>query len=348
MKAIAANLTSIFFLLVLFVVAGCDKNENENTGNVLFYTNAQAMLNCGPFDVEIYIDGSLEGIIEKPVTQESENVDCSLGNNEFVLIIEKPEGEYEFTAKLTCSENEEYRGEFTVKEDSCSVVFIDLVIDNSQSQTFDYNFIYMVLLEDDLTDTIIKQEYAIEDDRVLAEKFTNYNNPQYNHIHSFEYDENGRILKEMRGDLTFMSVEWDGNTARVYNRIEDCIGEFNFDNSMRLESYNRSGDIYLNYDEAGNIIAAASNAGTFVEYLDYDYSLVNPLSLINSITILRMDYMPHFENVFKTEKVYPYEGDDYSVPLSFYEYSWTINSDGLIETITDEKTMIYLQKFEYK
>ena len=348
MKTIVTNFTPLFLLLVLFVAAGCNKNENENAGNVLFYTNAQAMLDCGPFDVEIYIDGSLEGIIEKPVTQESENVDCSFGNNEFVLVIEKPEGDYEFTAKLTCSESAEYMGEFTVKEDSCSVVFIDLGIDNSQSQTFDYNFTYTVLLENDLTDTIIKQEYAIEDGRVLAEKFTNYDNPQYNHIHFFEYDENERIVKEMRGDVTYMSVEWDGNTARVYNKNDDFIGEFNFDSSMRLESYNRNGDIYLSYDETGNIIAASSNGGTFVEYLDYNYSIMNPLSLIKSVAILRMDYKPHFKNVFKTEKAYPYEGDDFSVPLNFYAYSWTLNSDSLIETMTDEKTMIYLQKFEYK
>ena len=126
MKTIATNFTSLFFLLVLFFAAGCDKDENENTGNVLFYTNAQAMLDCGPFDVEIYIDGSLEGIIEKPVTQANENVDCSSGNSEFVLVIEKPEGDYEFSAKLTCSENSEYLGEFSAKKDSCSVVFIDL------------------------------------------------------------------------------------------------------------------------------------------------------------------------------------------------------------------------------
>nr|WP_319509620.1 hypothetical protein [uncultured Draconibacterium sp.] len=119
---------TIFFLLLIICsfLLSCEKDSDKNTGNVLFYTNAQAMLDCGPFDVEIYIDGALEGIIEKPVTQASENVDCSFGNSEFVLVIEKPEGDYEFTAKLTCSENAEYLGEFSAKKDSCSVVYIDL------------------------------------------------------------------------------------------------------------------------------------------------------------------------------------------------------------------------------
>ena len=118
----------IFFLLLIICsfLLSCEKDSDKNTENVIFYTNAQAMLNCGPFDVEIYIDGSLEGIIEEPVTQASENIDCSFGNSEIFLVIEKPEGDYEYTAKLTCSDNAEYLGNFTVKKDSCSVVYIDL------------------------------------------------------------------------------------------------------------------------------------------------------------------------------------------------------------------------------
>lgn len=117
----------IFILLIIssFMIS-CQKDNDEGTSKVLFYTNAQAMLNCGSFDVEIYIDGSLEGIIKKPLTQEDENIDCNYGNSDFILILEKPEGNYSFTAKLTCSEALEYLGEFTVKNDSCSVVFIDL------------------------------------------------------------------------------------------------------------------------------------------------------------------------------------------------------------------------------
>jgi hypothetical protein len=33
--------------------------------------------------------------------------------------------------------------------------------------------------------------------------------------------------------------------------------------------------------------------------------------------------------------------------LSFYEYSWTLNTNGLIESMTDEKTLIYKSEFEY-
>ncbi len=116
----------IIILSLLLITLSCQKENNENFGKVLFYTNAQAMLNCGPFDVEIYINGSLEGIIENPVTQKDENIDCSYNNSKSILVIEKPEGNYEFTAKLTCSEDLEYLDKITIKKDSCSVVFIDL------------------------------------------------------------------------------------------------------------------------------------------------------------------------------------------------------------------------------
>jgi YD repeat-containing protein len=128
----------------------------------------------------------------------------------------------------------------------------------------------------------------------------------------------------------------------------DLIGEFQFNNSMQLISYKNDGQIrYLSYDSSGNVVSVATEDGIYVEYLDYDTSKANPLNLINSITILRIDYKPHFKNVFKTEKAYPYKGDDFSVPLSFYKYSWTINSKGLIESMIDEKTLIYKSKFEY-
>lgn len=224
----------------------------------------------------------------------------------------------------------------------------DNVINENENQNSDYNFIYILTHKSNPHDTIYKQEYLIVDGRVLTEKYTNYNNPEHNHISTFEYDDNGKILREIRKDKVFKQVVWNNNSAKVYNVIDKLIGEFNFNNQMMLMNYNRNGLRFLNYDLKGNIKAEATKAGTFVEYLDYDYSLINPLSRINSIAILRIDYKPHFKNVFKTQKEYPYEGDDYSVALSFYDYSWTLNFNGLIETVTNEKTMIYMEKFEYK
>jgi hypothetical protein len=220
--------------------------------------------------------------------------------------------------------------------------------EDSNQEDYNYNFIYTLLLENDLNDTIYKQEYSIVDGMVLAEKYTNYNNPQYNHLSSFKYDVNNRIIKEIRDNKVFIEVAWENNNAKVFNLMNEQIGEYHFDNSMKLISYDRNGSRYLNYDNHGNVVSVATNAGIYVEYLDYDNAKTYPLSRINSIAILRIDYKPHFKNVFKTEKIYPYVGDDFGVPLTFYEYFWTLNPDGLIETMTDDKTVIYLSKFEYK
>lgn len=117
-----------FILLSILILVGflisCDKENN--TGKVTFYTNAQAVLNCGPFDVEIYIDNSLEGIIKEPYLPLNETPECNSSNSETLLVIEKPEGDYEFTARLTCSETLKYIGDFKVKNDSCTLVYINL------------------------------------------------------------------------------------------------------------------------------------------------------------------------------------------------------------------------------
>lgn len=117
-----------FILLSILILVGflisCDKENN--TGKVTFYTNAQAVLNCGPFDVEIYIDNSLEGIIKESYLPLNETPECNSSNSETLLVIEKPEGDYEFTARLTCSETLKYIGDFKVKNDSCTLVYINL------------------------------------------------------------------------------------------------------------------------------------------------------------------------------------------------------------------------------
>ena len=46
--------------------------------------------------------------------------------------------------------------------------------------------------------------------------------------------------------------------------------------------------------------------------------------------------------------MYPFEGDDYTQPLTFYEYSYEFNSDNRVYQIEDEKTLIYTQQFEYE
>ncbi|MBN2519931.1 MAG: hypothetical protein JXB17_05465 [Bacteroidales bacterium] len=113
----------LLFLLVAFFLS-CEKEDDF--GTVTFYTNAQFALNCGPFDVEIYIDSSLVGILEEPFLPISETPECNVNSSKTILTINKPEGEYKFSARLTCSETLKYLSDFKVKKDSCSLVYIDL------------------------------------------------------------------------------------------------------------------------------------------------------------------------------------------------------------------------------
>lgn len=113
---------------ILILIVGCERNDidDKNTGTVTFYTNAQFALNCGPFDVEIYIDSILAGILEEPFLPVNKTPEGNISSGKTTLTIIKPEGEYEFTARLTCSETLKYLGDFTVKKDSCYLVYIDL------------------------------------------------------------------------------------------------------------------------------------------------------------------------------------------------------------------------------
>jgi hypothetical protein len=209
---------------------------------------------------------------------------------------------------------------------------------------------YTLRLKNNPADLIYNQEYTIENEKVLSVKYTNYNNPEFSYFSTFEYDENNRIVKEIREDEIYREIIWINNVAKVYDNQNQLISEFEFTNSLisnyKLYEMNGIRIRNLNYDSNDNVISIGDENGVIVEFLDYE-PILNPLSLISSIDILRIDYKPHFKNVFKTEKVYPFEGEDFSHSLRFYNYQWTLGQDQLIHTMEDEKTAIYTSVFEY-
>ncbi len=213
---------------------------------------------------------------------------------------------------------------------------------------------YSLKLKSDPNQIIYIQEYSFDEQgKVISENYTNISNPQYSHLSTFEYDENGRIIKEIREGEVFFNVIWTNNFAEVYNKLNQKISEFNFSGEL-LTDYKvgfTTSNIQtknLNYDSNQNIVSIENETEIYVEYLDYDLSKSNPLNLIESIGILRIDYKPFFKNIFGTEKVYPFEGDDYSQPLTFYDYNYEFDSQNRVYQIEDEKTLIYTQQFEYE
>ena len=104
-----------------------EKTTNlDNVGNVLFYTNAQMVLNCGEFDVDIYIDSVLAGTLTRAYLPVDSIPSCNEVSNEEILKVQKEEGSYSYYALLNCSEYGKCKGEFIVSKDSCTRVFLDI------------------------------------------------------------------------------------------------------------------------------------------------------------------------------------------------------------------------------
>jgi len=88
------NLKILIVSIILITLISCEKKDEYNyDGEVSFYTNAQAFLNCGEFDVDVYIDGNKIGALSKPVPilATDKQPDCG---SPLTLTIKKEIGEY--------------------------------------------------------------------------------------------------------------------------------------------------------------------------------------------------------------------------------------------------------------
>lgn len=115
-------LSGLFVSVILtLILSSCDNPEippviiEEEKGKVAFYTNAHDYLSCDPSLVCIYMDSVLVGTLKKSGLGDS--LDSS-GNNDSLLIIEKPVGTYEYTAKVDCVDSIEWKGTIEVLKDT--------------------------------------------------------------------------------------------------------------------------------------------------------------------------------------------------------------------------------------
>lgn len=199
---------------------------------------------------------------------------------------------------------------------------------------------------------LFTREYSInEDGKVMYETINDYIPTTATSFSAFEYDNQGRIIKQKTDGLVSRTVKWTGEKAEVYNGSDQKMSEFIFSGDKLLES--RTGFIdgairYLkyNYDSNGNIKGIEDEAGPKYEYLDYDTSTLYPLYLTRSMGILRMQNRPFFKNNFAIKKVYPFQADDYFSPLTLYNFTYTYYSDNKLKSINDEESA-YVSKFSY-
>lgn len=124
--------TIVYMLLFLTPLLSCQKDEDSTSGEILFYTNAQAMLNCGPFDVTVYLDGDDAGTLFNPYVSDTRpNLQESDGS---ILIVEREPGHYTYSACFNCGDSPHIcDGYITIVASQKSYVFLN--IDSFQTET---------------------------------------------------------------------------------------------------------------------------------------------------------------------------------------------------------------------
>ena len=216
--------------------------------------------------------------------------------------------------------------------------------DESAIFTSDF-LLYEVHTTGDPTDVLYAQQYTLSAGKVLSEEYTNYMNPEYSHSSTFSYDEEGRVIEENQ-DGTITSISWEGNTAKIYLFDGDMLAHLELEGDKILVSQRYNGDSVpeitsFGYDDSENVISIESPQGTLKTlFLDYNMNKMYPLHLIRSISILRMSYRAHFRNIFSIEQQQPFEGDDFSIGLSDYQYTYTFDEQGRVAIFSSLSTLV--------
>ncbi|WP_080903385.1 hypothetical protein [Parabacteroides sp. Marseille-P3160] len=117
------KMISFFILLLILTGIGCEEKETGLTsGKVIFYTNAQAMVNCGPFNVTVYVDNNDVGFISNPYV--ADNLPDAI-NTTSTIVLEKTKGKYSYTAKMDCGQSGTWTGEFEIRNNNV-YIFLDI------------------------------------------------------------------------------------------------------------------------------------------------------------------------------------------------------------------------------
>lgn len=121
----------VFLFLFTLLLIGCsckkEKYDVDNFyGHVIFYTNAQFILNCGDFDVDIYMDSIKVGTIEKSFLPVDSVPSCETEDTTTTFILEKETGIYNYNAYCSCSNYGKWTGIFEIIKDSCTIVFLNI------------------------------------------------------------------------------------------------------------------------------------------------------------------------------------------------------------------------------
>lgn len=168
----------------------------------------------------------------------------------------------------------------------------------------------------------------------------------------FQYDNSGRIIREVRDGKIIKSVHWETDYAKVLDEKGNLYAEVYFE-KQRIVKFKRydggfDGEVIITYNHDGNLSKIGDVERTTREYLEYDLSIQNPYYLLNSIAVLRLDLSCFSKNINYKKWACEEVGDDYTIPDRIIELEYTFHPDGQVKTIWTSQSGIYLTHFEYK
>lgn len=119
----------LFATLLLAAFASCKKDKESNdTVKVMFYTNAHLYVNCGGFDVRVYVDDKLCGILNNSRAPKEISIPCDEKDESGILAVEVEKNvEHTYRAESECDGGilKQPKGGFCFSDDECHSVFLD-------------------------------------------------------------------------------------------------------------------------------------------------------------------------------------------------------------------------------
>ncbi len=118
----------IIIVLSLALSSSCsDTNKSEDEyGYVLFYTDAQFMLNCGQFDVRVAVNDDKVGCLQFPFLPIDSIPNCNNVDSLTTLILEMKPGRYDYRGDCECGTEYSWNGEFRIYQGECTKVKLSL------------------------------------------------------------------------------------------------------------------------------------------------------------------------------------------------------------------------------
>lgn len=121
----------ISVLLILAAFASCKKDDNkECQTKVLFYTNAQMIVNCGPFGVDVYVDDKLCGTLENAYSDKRLSLPCDVKDTDgSILAVDVEKGKHTIKAVGGCSADMLLKSIIDIPDGDCVTFFLDFDLD---------------------------------------------------------------------------------------------------------------------------------------------------------------------------------------------------------------------------